>query len=479
MGMRSLISHFPFLISRRTDRGVTMIFVFVFGTSIALMVAGLMTLTVIELGAVDTKVRRERALEIAESGMEYYKWFLTHYPTDVQNGTGSSGPYVVPYYNASGVREGQYTLTITGNYQCNELTSVDVQSKGEVDGFAAQSRTVSARWMPPSIAEFSNLYNAAVWFGPSSVTTGPVQSNVGVRMYGSHSSLIQAGGASWGCTPSYGCNPSASLVGISGTGGVPSLWRYPTSVVSFYNIAQFSSMKTRAQGYGRYFGARTGSQTARGYHVIFKNDGTYDVYTVSATTGYAGSEPSGGDVTDYHGIATETFLGTYTPPATCGVIFFEDRVWVEGVVKGKITLVAADLTTSPNYDPDIIIKDSITRYRTTGEDGLTLIAEKSIKVSAVSPANLTVEAIMLAATGNVARNYYNANTVATSIRTSFTRIGTIASYDDGGFWWTSFGNTLSGYPTRVTGYDRSQFYTPPPFTPVVYSTPRYVRWREE
>jgi hypothetical protein len=238
-------------------------------------------------------------------------------------------------------------------------------------------------------------------------------------------------------------------------------------------------MKTRAQTYGQYFAPRTGAQTARGYHVIFKNDGNYDVYTVSATTGYAASEPAGNDVTDYHGITTETLLGTYTPPATCGVIFFEDRVWVEGVVKGKITLVAADLTTSPNYDPDIIIKDNITRYRTTGEDGLTLIAERSIKLSALSPSTLTVEAILVAATGNVGRNYYNSNSVATSIRTSFTRVGSIVSYDDGGFWWTSFGNTLSGYPTRVVGYDRTQFYNPPPFTPVVYQTPRYVRWREE
>jgi hypothetical protein len=462
-----------------TDSGITMIFVFVFGTSIALMVAGLMKLTILELHAVDIKVRREKALQIAESGMEYYKWFLSHFPADVQNGTGVAGPYVVPYLDAGGVQRGTYTLNITGNYQCNELTSVDVRSTGMVTGFASQSRTVSARWMPPSVAEFSNLYNASAWFGPSSVTSGPVQSNYGIKMFGSHTSIIQSGVATWGCTGSYGCNPTATLAGVSGTGGNASLWRYPVGTVSFYNIAQFPQMKTRAQTYGLYFAKRTGVATARGYRVLFKSDGTMDVYGVTATSGVAGSEPAGGDVTDYHGITTETLLGNYTPPATCGVVFFEDKVWVEGVVRGKVTLVAADLTTAPNYDPDVIIKNNLTRFRTTGEDGLTVLAEKSVKISALSPSDLTIEGIFVGATGNVARNYYNPNTVATSVRNSMTRVGTIVSYDDGGFWWTSFGTTRSGYPTRTTGYDRTQFYNPPPFTPVVYATPRYVRWREE
>jgi hypothetical protein len=466
--------------STRVDEGVTMVFVFVFGTAIALMVAGLMNLTITELGAVDIKVRRERALQIAESGMEYYKWFLTHYPTDVQNGTGTTGPYVVPYYNASGTREGQYTLTVAGNYACNELLSVDVQSKGEIDGFPGQSRTVSARWMPPSVAEFSNLSNSSLWFGPSSGVTGPVQSNIGIRMSGTHSSVIQAGTSPWGCTHSYGCNPSNSLVGVTGTGGIQSLWRYPVAPISFYDIASLPAMKARAQNYGHYYAPRTGSQNSRGYHVTFNSNGTYTVKTVSATSSVAGQDASTGvDSTDYHGITTEATLGTYTPPASCGVLFFEDKVWVDGTYSGKITLVAADLTTSPNYDPSIILHDNLTRSTTSGADGLTLIAEKSIKISALSPNNITLEGIFMGLTGHVARNYYNSSSVATSIRNALTRVGTIVAYDDGGFWWTSFGTTRSGYPTRTAGYDRTNFFNPPPFTPTVYDTPRYVRWREE
>ena len=37
-------------------------------------------------------------------------------------------------------------------------------------------------------------------------------------------------------------------------------------------------------------------------------------------------------------IANETFLGNYAIPGSCSVIFVEDRAWVEGVVKGKVTV---------------------------------------------------------------------------------------------------------------------------------------------
>jgi hypothetical protein len=460
--------------------GITMIFVFVFGTSIALMVASLMQLTLIQLRAVDIKVRRERALGIAEAGMEYYKWFLAHFPTDVRNGTGVSGPYVIPYLNASGVQEGTYTLTVTGNYQCSELTSVDVQSTGVLTGFPTQTRTVSARYMPPSVAEFSSLTNAALWMGPASNNTGPLQSNTGIRMDGAHSSLLQAGAGTWSCTNPYGCSSTSTQNGVFGTTGNTSLWRYPVATVPFPSLTNLATMKTRAQtGGGLYFGPLTGALTARGYHVIFNAGGTMSVYTVSATTGYASRDQQGVDGTDYHGITTEALLGTYTAPAACAVVFFEDRVWVEGVVKNKVTLVAADLTTTPNYDPDIIIQNNLTRAATLGADGITLIAEKSIKISAVAPTTLTMEGIFVGFSGSVGRNYYNPNTIATSLRTSLTRVGSTVAFSDGSFAWSSFGTVLSGYTTRTVGYDRTQFFNPPPFTPVVYATPRYVRWREE
>ena len=42
-------------------------------------------------------------------------------------------------------------------------------------------------------------------------------------------------------------------------------------------------------------------------------------------------------------IDTETSVTNYSLPGGCGLIFVEDNVWVEGIVNGKVTLVAANV----------------------------------------------------------------------------------------------------------------------------------------
>ena len=44
----------------------------------------------LELG----KENREKAFQVAETGLEYYRWHLAHWPNDLQDGTGHAGPYV-------------------------------------------------------------------------------------------------------------------------------------------------------------------------------------------------------------------------------------------------------------------------------------------------------------------------------------------------------------------------------------------------
>ena len=45
-----------------------------------------------------SKERREVALNLAEAGLEYYRWHLAHWPSDLQGGTGAAGPdvHIVP-----------------------------------------------------------------------------------------------------------------------------------------------------------------------------------------------------------------------------------------------------------------------------------------------------------------------------------------------------------------------------------------------
>ena len=37
------------------------------------------------------RVDRERAIQIAEAGVDYYRWHLAHVPDDYQDGTGAAG----------------------------------------------------------------------------------------------------------------------------------------------------------------------------------------------------------------------------------------------------------------------------------------------------------------------------------------------------------------------------------------------------
>ena len=83
-------------------RGYLMLLAIVFG-SVFLTVLGALTGFVLTQNRVQTNATASaRATAIAEAGLEYYRWFLAHNPTDLQNGTGLPGPYIIPYNDPEG-----------------------------------------------------------------------------------------------------------------------------------------------------------------------------------------------------------------------------------------------------------------------------------------------------------------------------------------------------------------------------------------
>lgn len=455
--------------------GITTVFVLVFGSALSFVVVGLTTLTVLQLGVLDKKITGERALHIAEAGLQSYKWFLSHYPTDITNGTGNPGPFVSTYVDPVLGAIGTHSVSVTGNYQCNELTSVDITSTGTVTNRPELSKTVTARSSYPSSAEYSFIFNTPARLGSTSVTTGAMHSNSGIVMEGTHNSLVQSAVSTWNCTSTYGCNPSAIMPGVFGSGGNSSLWRFPVPSINFATLVDLNAMKSRAQNYGRYHGNYGAGVRSKGYHVMFRSDGQYDLYRVTASSGTAAVTPSNTATTDYHTITAETFLGTYTVPSTCSVIFVEDTVWVEGVVKGKVTLVVADLV-SAGFAADAVIQNNLTRNSTTGDDGLTIIAERNILMSYNVPNVHTVEGILVALSGYVGRNKYSSS-LPNTIRDTLIRVGSLVTYSAGAL---AYGGTpiSSGYINRISAYDRALVFSPPPFTPNTSNKTRLIRWRE-
>ena len=435
---------------------------------------------------------REQALHSAEAGLEYYRWFLAHNPNNLTNGTGQPGPYSYTVVDPEGGTLGTASLSVSASTQCGQTQWIDITSLGKSNLNPSFPRTLFARYMRPSVAAYSYLLNSNVWAGSDRNITGPYFSNGGIRMDGSNNSDVSSALSTWTCDSSYGCSPSATKAGVFGAGTGSALWRTSVASIDFAGIAaNFANLKSYAQNSGgRYFAPAAGSITQRGYHLIFKADGTVDVYRVTSTTAVPSySDQYGWVAAEYSVINTQALVGNYSVPSTCQLFYFEDRVWVEGVVSGKVTIVAADLINS-NNSPDAYLPNNITYTTNDGTSGLTLLAEGSVLIPINSPDVMTIHGVFVAQSGHYGRNFYttdsayspyNAANIWSSyiIQTSLTTNGSVVSNARTGTSWSSSGSTISGYQTRVDAYDQLQATNPPPFTPSATNNYGFQVWREQ
>ncbi len=479
------------------SRGVTTMLVVAF-MGIFLIIMGTITSYAFEQAKYGRALYgREQAIAIAEAGLEYYRWFLAHNPNNLTNGTGLPGPYSYTVNDPEGGTLGTASISVTANSQCGVIQSIDITSEGTSNTNVAFKRTLFGRYMRRSVASYSYLLNSNVWAGSDRAITGPYFSNGGIRMDGTNNSDVLSAVTTWVCDSSYNCIPTQNNApGVVGSGSGSALWQSSAASIDFAGIAtSLASLKTYAtSGGGLLFPAATGSTNSRGYHFIFKSNGTVDVYRVSATYAVPSyNSQTGWTLTEYSIIQTETLLGNYTIPASCGLIFVDDRVWVEGVVRDKVTLVAAT-PSDTGTTIDVYIPNNITYTTNDGTSGLTVISERNILIPLNSPDVMEIHGIFSAHSGRYGRNLYvNDNSgygqysvgYATStwnsyvIQSQLTTQGTVVSSARTGTSWTSGGVTTSGYSSRIDAYDQLQATNPPPFTPSASTDYSYVLWREQ
>jgi hypothetical protein len=486
------------------ERGVTVMLVLAF-MGIFLFLLGTILSYVLTQGKFGRALyAREQALNISEAGLEYYRWFLAHNPNILINGTGLVSPYTHVVNDPESGRVGEATITATANLACGSLQWVDMTSVGRADISSNFPRTLAARYMRPSVAEYSALLNANVWAGADRVISGPYFSNGGIRMDGSNNSTVQSAMATWACDSSFGCSPTQSRPGVWGAGSGSALWSFAPNVASFdfTGIAtNFSTMQNYANTIGiklnptnvRVGGVQqggtfssVGSTDQRGFRVVLRSDNTIDVYRVTGTDGAESihTDNPGVWTTDYHTITNSTYVGRYTIPSGCPVIYAQAKVWLEGVVGNKVTVIAAD---TGSFTPDIILNNNITYASGTGSSGLTAIAERSVLIPLVSPDVMTVRGVFVAQSGYFGRNYYTTSgdhDVPSSYdsyvqQSLLTTIGTVVSNGRIGTQWTCSGVYCSGYAQRVDTYDRLLAFSPPPFTPAASPDYKFVLWREQ
>ena len=98
--------------SIHTKSGYLLVLILVFGAIFVSIITAFVGFVVTQHRAQVINYNKEQAMDIAEAGLNYYKWFLAHNPGNITNGTGVAGPYVGVYSDPEGGPLGTYSLTI-------------------------------------------------------------------------------------------------------------------------------------------------------------------------------------------------------------------------------------------------------------------------------------------------------------------------------------------------------------------------------
>jgi len=456
-----------------TVKGSISILVLVLGLTFSVAIGGLVMVSGIQLLGSSRTEAYEKALTIAQAGAEYYRWHLAHDPLDFTDGTeGQPGPYTHPLQDPYGNTDGTFNLTITPPASGSSI--VTISSVGWINDYPEIKRTVVAKYGIPSLSKYAFLHNANVWFGSGITVHGKVMSNGGIRMDGINDSTVQSAKDTYTCGSETGCNPSQIKPGVWGSGGPSALWQYPVPAADFNSLnVDFNTLKATAQASGVYLGP-SGSY---GYHLVFNTDGTVTITKVTGALNRKGWSVEKGCENLYQTISNQTNVGTYNL-AEKQVIFAEDHLWVNGIVNGRVTVVAARFPLTANY-MNIWIPDNLTYLAKDGHSSLGLFAQNDIYYGLNVPTNFEINGALLASVGRIIRHNYNywiCSSYSSAIRNSLRFYGSIIS-NQKSYWNYGTGPT-SGFITRDITYETNLYFNPPPYFPT-QGEYEFISWEEQ
>jgi hypothetical protein len=474
------------------QKGIITTLVLVFGTIFLILIGGLLGFILLQLRVASEKVAWNESLHIAEAGTNYYKWCLN-------NNVEQNCQTEKDYFDPTGNLVGHFSLQISSTVSCGETVQKRIISTGWTNKFPQIKRKVEVLYARPSVAKFSYILNDNVWIGSDHVIRGPYHSNGGIRMDGENQSIVTSAKEEWICTKSFGCGP----LGFPGVGkgigicpdpqcyldeekncicpgvfttenGNPDLFSFPVPPFDFAGLTiDLAQMKNSAQSSGVYLPPSTDlNPQGKGYHIIFKNNGTFEVWLITGLSPtYAYSLEEGWHY-DYFTITSEYLYNTYSIPSACSVIFVEDNLWPEGEVKGKVTIASANLI-NPNLDTDVVLQGNINYTTLDGSDGFSVIGERNVLIFPNSPNEMELRGIFIAQKGRFSRNHYPWN-----IREKLEIYGSIISNGRVGTQWISGSQVISGYLKRESYFDSNLVYAPPPFVPYISPDFEIIKWEE-
>ncbi len=467
------MKNFKFQISSfKFHNGSISIMVLIFGLVFAVAIGGLVLVAATQHNSSLRTEAFEKSLTIAQSGAEYYRWHLAHDPLDFTDGTGQPGPYVHEISDPYGKTEGIFSLTITPPVSGSSI--VMISSQGWVKDHPEIKRTINTRYGIPSLAKYSFLHNANVWFGSGITVHGKVMSNGGIRMDGVNDSTVQSAKQTYTCGSETGCSPSQTKPGVWGSGGPQELWQFPVPQADFNALnVDFNNLRTTAMASGVYLGPSGGY----GYHLTFTADGTVVITRITSAENRRGWSVERGCENLYQVISTQQSVGTYNINEK-QVIFAEDHLWLDGVVNGRATVAAARFPIDIN-SMNIWINDNLTYIAKDGHSNLGVFAQNNIYYALNVPNNFEINAALLAQKGRIIRHNYRyafCSSYSNAVRNNLTIYGSVIS-NQKSYWNYGTGPT-SGFITRDVTYDPNNYFDPPPYFPT-QGEYEFISWEEQ
>ncbi|MFA6404814.1 MAG: hypothetical protein WCW03_02335 [Candidatus Paceibacterota bacterium] len=471
------------------NKGDILVSVLVFSAIAITITIGLVNWGSILLKSVRTLADKGQALQIAEAGIDYYRWHLAHMPEDFMDGTGQTGPYIHEFKDKDGNLIGTYTLTITP--PSIGSTVVTIVSKGALNSNPNITRSIKAILAIPSWAQYASVANDNMRFGSGTVIYGPVHSNKGIHFDGITYGLMSSALTTY-VDPDYGANRWAVYTLTSPSDPNPPTplplkpniftagRKISVPAVDFTGLtANLAQLRTLAQSNGIYLSqSQYKGKSALGYHITLKTNDTFDVRVVTAINNPPNS--SCWNLLNQNqwstwSIKTEQSAVNYPIP-TNGIIFVEDNVWVDGQINTARLTIAAGKLPDPGASKwsNIIINNDILYTNHDGNDVIGLIAQGDVNIGLSSANSLDIDAALVAQNGRVGRNYYSYYCGSSYIRSDINLYGMIATNQRYGFAYTDD----TGYRDRNISYDPNLLYSPPPSFPLTSSYYSTLSWQE-
>lgn len=479
--------------NRFKDNGGHLLLQIIIFSAVALvMIMGIANWAKVNIIASRQSLEREKAIQLAEAGIDYYRWHLAHNHTDYTDGTGNPGPYVHSVKDKSGNVAGEFSLNITAPLVGS--TKVTIQSTGRPLN-SSVTRTIKVEMAIPSLAKYAIAANDFMRFGEGTEVFGPIHSNNGIRFdglahnvitsavvsyddpdhtgaveFGVHTHLNQPAGtganASFRPLEAPPTNPVPNRIDVFEAGR-----QFPIAPIDFVGLTNdLAQIKADAQAGGKYF-APSGSQ---GYLITLKTNNTFDIHRVTSQTnppnGCSNSQTGWGTWS----VNNKTLIGNYPIPAN-GLIFVEDNAWVEGTINNsRVTIASGRFPDNPANRPQLTVNNNLKYTNFDGTDIISLIAQGNLNVGLVSANVLRIDGALVSQNGRVGRYYYPSACGANYIRSTITLYGMIATNLRYGFSYTDG----TGYQIRNINYDPNLLYSPPPSFPLTSNQYEILSWEE-